>query len=170
VASAPRRPLTLAAEQRARDPAAAAQLELDGLEWFGGDDRRVLPHGQDRPHAFAQAQHLECAVLWLHEPCVCDARLRVDSALAPAVEPLGRRREHGAHPIRSEREEGFVWHGWQPFTRPPGEVRNQDLLSEMQLRLVEDPPATGASDAPMEGIPDGHPDLRRRHGAPRLRP
>ena len=117
-----------------------------------------------------EAAELERALQRVDEPRVRHPRLRVDAQLPAAIDAPGGGGEHLAHPVRGEREEGLLRHGRQPLAPPAGEVGHDDLLSEVKLGLVEDPPAPGAAAALVERSPDEEPKPGRRHRVSRGRP
>jgi hypothetical protein len=100
---------------------------------------------------------------------VGDPGLGVDPELATAIDPLGCGREHLADPIGHQGEERLTGDGRHSLPPPASQVRHNDVLAEMQLRLVEDPPPAGPVDTPVEGISENHADLRshRRVRLPR---
>ena len=61
--------------------ARAGPLQLDRLERLDPHDVGVAAHGDDRPGAVVEAEHLERALRGLHEPRVGHARLGVDPEL-----------------------------------------------------------------------------------------
>ena len=76
----------------------------------------------------------------------------VDRALAMQIEPACRGRKHLAHPIRRGGEVRRVGQLCHPLPAPPREVGDQDVLAEVQLRLVDDPPPARAG-APLAERP-----------------
>ena len=102
-----------------------------------------------------------------------DVLASVDRALALQVEPSRRRGENLAHPVRRQGDVGRVGILGHPLPAPPRQVGNQDVLSEMQLGLVDDPPSAGAAATPVEGSREfaaqSRTRQRVRHCRPRLR-
>ncbi|HEY0484155.1 MAG TPA: hypothetical protein VGD37_41835 [Kofleriaceae bacterium] len=74
----------------------------------------------------------------------------IDRHLLGAVGLLGRRRQHLADPVRGHRDEGGVGDHCEPLAPPAGEIRDDDVVAEMKLRLVEDEPASGAAATALE--------------------
>ena len=71
-----------------------------------------------------------------------------------AVEIAGRGREHLTDPVRRKGEEGCVGKVRHALAPPAGKVGNDDILAEVKLRLVDDPPAAGATFAEVERVAD----------------
>ena len=90
----------------------------------------------------------------IDKPEVGDALAGIDRPLAVPVEIACRRRKHLADPVGRQGEEGRVGKVRHPLAPPAGDVGHQDVLAEMQLRLVDDPPAAGAAFAEVERIAD----------------
>src|SRR5206468_9930940 len=116
-----------------------------------------------------QAQDFERALGRVNEPRVRDTRAGIDPQLASAVDTLGRGREDLTNPVGSDCEECRVRHGWQSSTPPTGQVGYRHVLAEVELGLVQDPPASGASVLIVERGEDGA-ETRRGDRVPRGRP
>lgn len=72
-------------------------------------------------------------------------QVQLDGVERLGTDPLGARRHDLTHTVRGEREEGGVRkrrHALAPSTR---EVGHQRVLSEVKLRLVQDPPTAAAA-------------------------
>ena len=69
----------------------------------------------------------------------------VDAALVGQVDPPGARAQDLADPVGREVEPGAIGTGRHPLAAPAGEVGDEDVGAEVQLGLVEDPPAAGAA-------------------------
>src|SRR5262249_48698587 len=115
-----------------------------------------------RPAGVLEAIDLERPRQRIDEPEVSYPLRRVDRHLAGPVETTRSGRDHLADPIWGERDPDDVRDRRHALDSPPGDVWVQDVLSEMQLRLVENPPATGfassawwAIKAAEEIAPDG---------------
>src|SRR5205814_3811249 len=68
-----------------------------------------------------------------------------------AIEPLGRGRQDLADPIRHDREVGGRWELGHPLDAPAGEVgRDRLLVVELELGLVQDPPASRTTTTALE--------------------
>ena len=107
-----------------------------------------------------------------HQPQVLDPFAGIDGTLAVQVELARRGGEHLAYPVRRQGDVGRVGIVGHPLPAPPRQVRHQDVLVEMQLRLVDDPPPARTAAALAEGayqlIAQIRARQRMRHGGPRL--
>ena len=79
---------------------------------------------------------------------------RVDGALAVQVELAGRGREYFAHPVRRQRAVRPVGIDRHSFAAPAGQIGYEDVLAQVQLRLVDDSPAAGTTGVVIEGAAD----------------
>src|SRR3954470_1419058 len=122
-----------------------------------------------------EAEDFEELRLWLDEPHVPDAGLRVDTHLASAIYGFRRWRDNLACPIGLEHEKGGVGHGGQPGNSPASHVGNDDVWSrpEVQLRFGNDPPPpriVRATAVLLVERAEGHADSRRSPCMHRRRP
>src|SRR5690554_5866821 len=97
----------------------------------------------------------------IYQPRVSNTFPGVDTELLPAIYSLGRRRHHFANPIRREREISFAGHCRQTLSAPSGEIGNQNVLSQMQLGLVQQPPAARAITPAVKRAAELHAEHRR---------
>ena len=144
------------------------RVEREGnrLERRNGDRIVVTGRGDEDPFAAAQFEGFEVARRRIDEPEVADAVPGIDRPFAVAVQIAGRRRQHLADPVRGQREIGGVGEIRHPFAPPAGEIGDQDIVTQMKLGLVDDPPSAGAVLAEIEGIADFSAKHRTR---PRMR-
>ena len=95
-------------------------------------------------------------------PEVADAVTRVEGHFSDAVEARGRGRQDFANPIGRQFQIGRIGKRGQALPTPSRKVRNQNLASDVQLRLVQDHPPPGPAAPTLEGAaqvgtkPTGH--------------
>src|SRR5712691_1623783 len=145
------------------------QVQLDGMERLGADQRRSLVRREQQPSALRQAVDLERSRHRVHEPEMQDVLAGVDRHLLRAVQPFGARRHDLAHPVRRKSEAGGVGKLRHPLAPPAGEVRHEHVVTEVQLGLEEDPPAAGTAPSVVEGRAQPGPEHRGRKRVPRGR-
>lgn len=112
------------------------------------------------PLARAQPEDLEGLRQWIDEPRPCHAFPGVDGHLLDAIDPLGRRRENLAHPVRGELECRGMGHLRHAFAAPPGDVGHEYVAVQVELGLMEEDPAPGAALAPIERAAKLHAEAR----------
>src|SRR5690606_38042165 len=76
-----------------------AEVELDGVEGLGAHRGFACVRDDQAVAASVEAQHLERACLWVHQPDVGHAVLRVDRELERAIVAARRGREHLCDPV-----------------------------------------------------------------------
>ena len=86
----------------------------------------------------------------IDQPRVTDALTSVDAQLLEAIDPLCRRRDDLADPIRRKCEERNRWHVWHSFRAPASQVRHEHVGTEMQFGFVQNPPTAGPIRAHVE--------------------
>jgi NADPH2:quinone reductase len=94
----------------------------------------------------------------------------VDTEFLQTVDAGRRRREHFTNPIGRDGEVRGIWHGRHSCAPPAREVRDHNVTSEMQFRLVENPPPAWAAAAAVIGRPDFPAENRRRDSVSRCGP
>src|SRR2546422_32307 len=119
----------------------AAHVELERFERFGADEYSPLVCGCRDPTATDQAVDLERPCERIDEPEMSDPFARVDRHLAVAVERAGAGGERLAGPVRSLLEPGDVREFGHVLAPPARKIRDEDIVAEVQLGLVQDPPA-----------------------------
>jgi hypothetical protein len=77
--------------------------------------------------------------------------------------------EDFAQPVRSKLERGSLGKLGHPLPPPAGKVRHEDIIAQVQLRLVQDDPAAGAASAAIEGAIELAAEVRRGPGVQRRR-
>jgi hypothetical protein len=82
----------------------------------------------------------------------------IDGELLHAVEPLGGRRQDLAHPVRGDHERDAFRDARHALPFPAREVGNDDVLAQVKLGLVENPPSARASSAAMVGGAEDDPE------------
>jgi hypothetical protein len=100
-------------------------------------------------------------------PAVTNPFACVDAQLLLAINSFGRRRDDLADPIRREGVTYQCRNVRQMFRSPASEVRHEYVWTEMEFRLEEDPPPTGAIEtfvewAEMHPEPSFREAMRRR--------
>jgi hypothetical protein len=98
---------------------------------------------------------------------------RVQPQLLAAIDRFRGRRQYLAYPIRREREIGSPRSRRQPLSAPAGEIRDNDVVAEVELGLVKDQPSSGAVQTAIERSSDRRVEdagrARMRHSRPRCR-
>ncbi len=111
----------------------------------------VVPQARDqRPAAALQREGLERPRQRVDQPEVPDAGLAVDRALVGQVDPARAGAQHLADPVRHQLEPGRVRQRRHPLQAPAAEIGHQHVVTQMQLRLDEDPPAARPASAAAE--------------------
>ena len=121
------------------------QLELDGIEWARTDARSTFVLGERLQTASFKSQCLERSPQRVDEPGVRHAFARVDAQLLAAIDGFRRRRQHLANPIRRERHVRLIGCRREALPPPAGQIRHDDVVAEVQLRLDEQQPAARTS-------------------------
>jgi hypothetical protein len=94
---------------------------------------------------------------------VRDGLTCVDGELPLAIVTRGAGRDDFADPIRREGEVRRLGNGRQALAAPAGEVGHENIVSEVQLGLVEDPPAPWTTAAAVIRRPELASQDGRRH-------
>src|SRR5690606_12537592 len=75
-------------------------------------------------------------------------------------------------PVRNQTEPGGIRQRGQPLTAPAGDIGHQNVTAQMELRLVEHPPAAGSTYAapewPAQGVAQHGIGQRMPGGWPRM--
>jgi hypothetical protein len=121
-----------------------SQVHLCCLEGDGSDCLVATMSGKQNPVAGVEAVDLDCLCKWIYEPEMGHADSGIDGQFLGTIVAAGRRRENFAHPVRRQRDESVCWRGRHAFSAPTCEIRNQYVLVQVELGLVEDPPAAGS--------------------------
>src|SRR5262249_39642729 len=113
------------------------KLERDGVVRLGAHDLGILVCGEDLVAGLLQSQDLEQLGNGINKPYVRPLFGRIDGKLV------------GLHLAdRSEVERGLVRTPRKALSAPAAEVGDEDVLAEVQLRLMDDdPPAWAAAPA-----------------------
>src|SRR5439155_12775036 len=152
-----------AASGRLRLAPPAGHVELDRRERLEPKHSRPLVRARHDPALALEPIDLDRAGERVDEPEVRDLLASVHAELPPAIDVSRRGRDHLAHPVRRKREPDHVREHRHPLPAPPGEIRDEYVVAEVQLRLVEDPPPAwrvSASRRPVEAIEERAPDRR----------
>src|SRR5438046_2899438 len=143
----------------------AARVELDRVERLCTYRHGPGVCARHYPAPALEAVYLERTRARVHDPQMPNPLARIHLHLAPAVERTRGGRDDLAGPVRRQRQRRRVGNGREPLTSPACEVGNEDVLFEVQLRLVEDPPAApsrGALGRAAEGYDERRADHRSR--------
>src|SRR3990167_9026408 len=133
----------------------APQREGDGIERRLLDGIVFLERGEQQPVAVVlQAVDFQGAGVGVHQPQVRHALAGVDGHLQGAVGAGGGRRQDLAGPVGGELEPGGFRQRGHAFTAPAGDIGDDDVAAQVQLRFVENPPAAGTALAPIEWVPE----------------
>src|ERR1051325_4120026 len=141
---APLKPKTRAARKSSGFEPPAREAELDRVKGVGADDLGAAVRAGHHPVVTFEAVDLERAEERVDDPQMLYALARIDAHLPTAIDPSGRRRDRLAHPVGRHRERGHVPHDRQTAASPPGDIGDEDVLTEVQLRLEDEPPTARA--------------------------
>lgn len=95
-----------------------------------------------------QMVDLQGAGIGVHQPQVRHTLAGVDGHLQGAVGARGGRGEDLTGPVRGELEPGRLRQLGHALTAPAGDVGDDDVATQMELGLVEDPPRVLRSASP----------------------
>lgn len=132
-------------------------VELDRVERRGTHQPRALVRGDEDPALGLEPLDLEHARERIDEPEMRDALTRVDTHFAPTIDASRRRGNDLARPGRRLLERGHVGECRYALALPAGEVGYEHSVTEMQLRLEENPPSArrgGVARRPIEMVED----------------
>ena len=142
----------------------ALEPELDRVEGFGPHDVVAAVGGGDHPVTVGQPIDLQRASERIDEPQIPEAFARVDPHLPRAVDTSGAGGDDLTHPVRCQGHERGRGDRGHPLLSPASEVRNEHVVAEVQLRLVENPPPAGRvaiPGRPIEAVEQDAADRRR---------
>jgi hypothetical protein len=137
-----------------RESPQGSKVQLDGVERLGS---HRLPAGDDLhdgPARWTETQCLEGLLHGVDQPRVRHTGFGVDGQLAAAIDALRRRRENLADPVGSQLEPRAIGDLGQALSTPATDVRDDGVVTEAELRLGEQPPASGALLAAVEATPE----------------
>jgi hypothetical protein len=123
----------------------AFQIEFNGFEWLCAHDVVAAVSCQQHPVVTVEAVGFEGLIEGVEQPQVRDAGAGVDGELFGAVEAARGWGEDFAHPVGGQREKALARGRWQSLSPPTRDVGHDDVFDEMELGLVQDPPAAGAT-------------------------
>ena len=103
------------------------------------------------PLVVVASQNFQGASSRVHQPRMCYARSRIHTELPVAIEVGGIRGQHLTNPIWCSREVRRVRQRRHPLPSPARDVRHNHGSCQVQLRLVENPPAARSTMAVIEG-------------------
>jgi len=107
----------------------------------------------------------------IEEPEMLHAFARINDELLPSIDALGRRRERLADPIGSNLEKRASGQIGHTVAAPTSDIRNHNIVGQVQLGLREQPPPAGTT-APSIERPNeiaAQPRRRKRMGHRRSR-
>lgn len=145
-------------------PPNALQIHRDGSEWLCEGDFVTGACREQHPMGGLQSIGLEGFESGVEQPEMGDAQARVERELARAIEAGGRRGQDLAHPIGCECDEGVRRGGGHALASPTGKVWDDDVLGQVQLWLIQDPPAPWAAVTELQVGDEGCSESRRTHG------
>lgn len=126
-------------------PPQALQIDLYHFERLSAHDFVSAMSREQHPVLAFESVCLECLVERVQKPKVRNMRTGVDRELLGAIESTGGGREDFADPVRSECEDALARRRGQSLSAPARDIGNDNVCSEMNLGLVQDPPAAGAA-------------------------
>ncbi len=150
--------------RRWRSGPEAVQGKLGGVEGRLANGIVVLERGEQGPAPVVQLVHLQRLQVGVHQPEMAYPFAGVDGHLQYPVGAGGGRGEDLAYPVGRKLEPGCIGQLGHAFAPPAGEVRYQDLLAQVELGFVEDPPATRAAAASTIRVPQVTTQSGIRHG------
>jgi len=106
--------------------------------------------------AVGQTVNFQRADIGVEQPEPVDFFSGVNRHFDGAVGARGAGREHFADPVGGEAEIGRVGQRRQAFPPPAGEVGDQNMRFQMQLRFEQNPPAAGAAAPVLERLSELH--------------
>ena len=106
----------------------------------------------------------------LDEPQVWDPFTGVDRTLGVPIEIARRVRHRLAHPVRRGVRVPRLGEFGESLAAPARDVRDQDVLAEVQLGLEQDPPSARATAAEPERVSEACPETGLRQRLQRGRP
>lgn len=148
------------------------QLEVEHVEGLGVDDRLVLVDSQECVVTMVEAEDLERSQMRVEQPDVAHRLACVDGKLVRAVD-LGRAgTEDLAQPVRRKRDVRVGGEERETIASPSREVRNEDVVTQVELGLEEKEPTSGTTTAAFERRPElfaqGGSRGSMRKGRPRM--
>jgi hypothetical protein len=135
-----------------------------GIEGLGAHAGAVLVRGENRPASAFEAEPFESAYDRIDEPRVSHAMLGVDGQLFTLVDLDRGLRENLADPVGRQGEIRHVGDSRHARPTPAGKVRDQDVVAQMELGLVQQNPPARSAPASLEGRPKLFAKRRRRGG------
>src|SRR6478609_605706 len=121
------------------------QVELDAFKWLGAHDFVAGVGCEEHPMTGFETVGFERFERCVEQPQVWNAEASGQGELAGAVKTGGRWREGFADPVRCHGDERVAWRLRQSLATPAGDVGHDNVVREMQLWLIDDPPAAGAA-------------------------
>ncbi len=119
----------------------AREIELDRLERRGPHPLVASVRGHNHPVPRLEPVHLQGLRRRVYQPSVRHSDVRVDGELPSSVHATRGRGQNFAHPIGWQREVRFVWDARQAVRTPTREIRDQHVVSEVELGFIENSPA-----------------------------
>lgn len=126
----------------------SGEFKLDFPERFGADDGVGGEHINHEITRAFEPKNFECFARGLNDPNIRHAVGGVEGKFPGTVELFCRWRRNLTQPIRAYREESLVGECWKVFATPSGEIRHDNIVRQMHLRLDQEYPAS-RSPAPL---------------------
>lgn len=121
------------------------QGELDGIERLELNPG-VIGMGSEQSIAVAiESKDLDRANIRIHQPDMSDSAPSIDGQLGGPVEGFGRGRENFGNPVGCQRGVRLVGELGHSFSAPRGEVGDENIAVEVELRFVQEDPASGSA-------------------------
>ncbi len=99
-------------------------------------------------------EHFESVLDWIDEPEMTYSFVAVDSSFMYSIDARRAGRGDLARPVGRQCKIRHVgYQSGHALPAPPGEIGDQDILPEVQLRLKYDDPSAGAAATTLEGRP-----------------
>jgi hypothetical protein len=117
------------------------QMDLDCIERLCSHRRSIGIRPKEQPVTRLQAKNLKGPRVRIDEPGMAHLPLGIYRQLPKTIEPSSGRRKDLAYPIRSLADVGPAWRRRHPVVPPACQVRNEDVVADMEFRLGEDPPS-----------------------------
>jgi hypothetical protein len=129
----------------------SSQLDRDALERLGVHDVASAVPADHQPLTVLAPKHLQRPRGRVNQPCVAYPAKRVERHFSDSIEPRGRGRQDFADPVGGDFDMSGSRKCRQPVASPSGHVRYDDIGTEVQLGLHQDPPAPRSTVAVLKG-------------------
>lgn len=135
----------------------------DILEGRNRDDIVACESGDHQPFSINASECFQRPGAGVDEPDMGYAFAGIDIPFVSEVYLFRGWREDFADPTGGNSDECPIWIFWEFLLAPAGDIRNDDILFQMNFRLADNPPTAGATDAVLEWRRDLPAQYRVRH-------